>query len=650
MPGPTRAPGRAAGALPLRPPARPRPLPSRSLHLSLTIGILALLVLYARRPGPYSASKPPPPTYAICTTAARAVYTVPPDADGLGAEECVVVDGKFVRDVGPLARVRRTYADAETQTQTRSPSSSSSSRPLSFGPVSLSLDLDALPGPLAALARALTPARKLKIIHLPPGYTVTPGLIDAHAHPLAYGHSRGLPLAGARSVAEVVSRVEAYAAVNPDGWVEGMGWDQNLWDRKAFPTAADLDTPALRGRPVALKRVDVHAEWVSPAVLALLGPLPETVAGGHIERDPAGRPTGIFIDNAVDLLDAVRPPWTDGQRAAYLAKTVGDALEKGMTAVHDAGVRPKDLDWFIAQAEKGKLGMRFYTMILCEDRETYCGDTEKVYGAGDDRLTVRAVKLFGDGALGSRGAALLDDYADQPGWRGFMLAPDDSWAAVVKRYYDDGWQVNVHCIGDRANRIVLNAMAGAIGADADAGAGRARRLRIEHAQIMAPDDLARAARMGVIASYQPTHATSDMWYAEDRLGSGRMRGAYAWQTYLSHGGRLALGSDFPVEPLDPLAGIHAAVARVDAAGRSPHGPGGWYPAEKLTRAQAIRGFTADAAYAAFSNATGSLAPGMRADFVVWDDDLTTVDARDLRAVRVTATVLDGRVVFGALGP
>lgn len=350
----------------------------------------------------------------------------------------------------------------------------------------------------------------------------------------------------------------------------------------------------LKDVPIVLTRIDVHAAWVSPAVLAQIGDIPlEDVDGGQVVRDAAGRPTGVFVDNAIRAyVTPLQPAWTDANRAAFLRTVSDDALRLGMTGIHDAGLLPADVAFFRRTAEAGELPLRYYTMLLCANQTEYCGaDIERAEGAGDGRWTLRSVKLYGDGALGSRGAALLDDYSDQKGWRGFLLTPEEAWDPTVKAWYDAGWQVNVHAIGDRANHVVIDAMERAIGGREDEG--RRRRLRIEHAQIMTPADLERAAKLGIIASYQPTHATSDMHYAEERLGAERLAGAYAWQSYVKAGGRITLGSDFPVEDPSPLKGFFAAVARTDEQGQSPHGPGGWCPEEKLTREQALRGFTAD---------------------------------------------------------
>lgn len=334
--------------------------------------------------------------------------------------------------------------------------------------------------------------------------------------------------------------------------------------------------------------------WVSPAVLEQIGDIPiEDVDGGKVVRDADGKPTGVFVDNAIRAyVTPVQPEKTDADRENFLRIVSNDALRLGMTGIHDAGLLPVEVEFFRRMAQENKLPLRYYTMLLCKNQTEYCGENvERAEGLGDGRWSLRSVKLYGDGALGSRGAALIEDYSDQPGWKGFLLTPEEAWAPTIKKWYDEGWQVNVHAIGDKANRVVIDSMEAAIGDDHERG--RESRLRIEHAQIMTPADLERAAKLGIIASYQPTHATSDMHYAEQRLGPERMKGAYAWQSYLKAGGRITLGSDFPVEEPSPLKGFFAAVARTDEKGDSPHGPGGWFPEEKLSREQALRGFTAD---------------------------------------------------------
>lgn len=467
-----------------------RPTPTRGVHIAISLALLAFLVVYANRKNltksnaPWTGddgSKPLPEWYAVCSREGKKIYTVPVDG-GAGAVQCVVVGGKRVVDTGSLAHVRRHWGD---KASTGAPDSAPAHIKQSKG---------------------------IRIIYLPPGHTLTPGFTDAHAHPLMYGSSRQLQLLGSKSIAEVVSRVEAYAKAHPGrDWVFGQAWDQELWPGKQFATAADLDTPTLKGLNIVLHRTDVHAVWVSPAVMEKIGTIPDgDPEGGQVIRDAEGRPTGVFLDNAIrTFVEPVYPPMTDEKRAEDLEICQRDALALGLTGIHDAGELPEDIAFFRRMAEEGKLKLRFYTMLLCPVRDEYCGhEVERVTGAGDGRFTLRSVKLFGDGALGSRGAALLEDYSDMPGWKGFLLLPEEKWKPLIKKYYDEGWQVNVHCIGDKANHVVLDAIQAAVGDD-KAGALE-RRLRIEHAQIFTMDDIKRAAELGVIGSYQPTHATSDV--------------------------------------------------------------------------------------------------------------------------------------------
>ncbi|WWD00123.1 hypothetical protein V866_007031 [Kwoniella sp. B9012] len=597
------------------PPPPRRGHPTRSLHISLSLLILGFFVVYAQKHQTFYQTKSTyakhgkqlPARYAICSKDGQSIYTVPED-EGVGETQCVVVDRGEVMETGSLGKIRRNYIDKN-------------------------------------------PLNAIKIIYLPEGHTMTPGFTDSHGHPLIYGHSQQLPLHGCKSIAEVIRKVEEFVKSNPlkeGAWVEGLGWDQNIWENKEFPTAADFDSsPILKDLPISLSRVDFHVEWVSPAILKLLGDDIPDVQGGQVVRDENGRPTGIFIDNAIDMLTAIRPPWTDEDRERYLNIMLKDAMSKGLTGVHDAQGFLKGVPFWKRMAEEGKLPIRFYQMLKCED-EDFCGDQVEQITDQESHYILRSVKLFGDGALGSRGAALTEDYSDKPGWKGFMLKPEEVWGPLIKQWYDAGWQVNVHTIGDRAAHVVLDAIEAALdGHPPDTR--RNARFRLEHAQIMTPEDIERAARLGVIASVQPTHATSDMWYAEDRLGPERIKGAYAWRSYLNHGGRITLGSDFPVESIDPLKGFYAAVTRLSEDGRSPHGKEGWYPTEKLTRIEAMRGMTIDGAYASFSNITGSLTPGRKFDAIIWDDDLMRVPDDELLDVKVQGVIVDGKIVWGSLG-
>nr|XP_019008917.1 amidohydrolase [Kwoniella pini CBS 10737]OCF47698.1 amidohydrolase [Kwoniella pini CBS 10737] len=600
------------------PPPPRRGHPTRSLHISLSLLILGFFVVYAQKHQTFYKSsttynvndKQLPERFAICSKDGSKVYTVPED-EGIGAKECVVVAKGIVVDTGSIGKIRRKWITSMYDQK---------------------------------------PFNAMKIIYLPQGHTLTPGFIDSHGHPLIYGHAQQLRLHGCKSVAEVIKRVEDFVKntpIKPGGWIEGLGWDQNLWEGKEFPTADDFkSSPILRELPISLSRVDFHVEWVSPAILRMLGDNIPDVQGGQVVRDEDGKPTGVFVDNAIDMLTAIRPPWTDEDRERYLNIMLNDAMSKGLTGVHDAQGFLKEVPFWMRVAAEGKLPIRFYQMVSCED-EDYCGDKVDHCIDEDSHFTLRAVKLFGDGALGSRGAALIDDYSDKPGWKGFMLKPEETWGPLIKQWYNAGWQVNVHTIGDHAAHVVLDAIEAAIGDELQRG--REARFRMEHAQILTQEDIARAARLGVIASVQPTHATSDMWYAEDRLGPERIKGAYAWRTYLNHGGRLTLGSDFPVESIDPLKGFYAAVTRLSEDGKSPQGKGGWYAGEKLTRVEAIRGMTIDGAYASFSNSTGSLTIGRKFDAVIWDDDLMSVPDDEILEVKAKGVIVDGKMVWGSLG-
>ncbi|GLB44179.1 putative amidohydrolase family protein [Lyophyllum shimeji] len=497
--------------------------------------------------------------------------------------------------------------------------------------------------------------RAPKVFYVAPQAAVVPGLADAHAHVLEYGFMMQLPLATATSVEDVVARIKAYIVAHSDilddreRWIEGMGWDQTKWPGAKFPTASDLDQdPLLSGRPISLNRVDGHAKWVSPRVLELMGELPDVVDGGNIVRDADGRPTGIFVDNAMALIPT--PAWTEQRMSDYFDTTMWDALSHGLTSIHDAMSYPDQIRFFKRKADEGKLPNRLYLMGHLPSNDYWGDQIPHLLNYGKhERLTVKSVKLVTDGALGSWGAALLEPYSDKPETSGLMLTPPDELSTLVHQFWNDGFQVNIHCIGDRANHVVLDIFEDILH-DHKANVTE-WRPRIEHAQILTLEDLQRMGKLGVIASVQPTHATSDMTYAEFRLGPERIKGAYAYQTLLqvSPNHVLPLGSDFPVESINPLLGFYAAVSRLDTNGSSPHGNGGWFPHERLTRAQALKGMTLDAAYASFAeNDLGSLTPGKKADFVVLDRDIMTVPFAEILETKVSATVVDGKVAYGAL--
>jgi hypothetical protein len=475
--------------------------------------------------------------------------------------------------------------------------------------------------------------------------TVVPGLIDAHAHVSGLGLTHlSADLVGTASKDEVLQRLRAFAAtLPPDAWLIGRGWDQNDWPQKAFPAAADLDA-AFPERPVWLERIDGHAGWANSAAMRavqrdLSGDWQPD--GGHIQRDAGGRATGIFVDAAMALVEGARPPLDEATAERALVLGMRDAVEHGLTGVHDAGISLAELQRYQRLADRGELPLRITAMAAGDGPalDSLCRDGRYRHASG--RLQMRTVKLYADGALGSRGAALLADYSDDPGNRGLLLTAPAELRRIVAKARGCGVQVATHAIGDRGNHEVLEAYAQALG---DAIASD-HRWRIEHAQVLAPQDLARLASMHVIASMQPTHATSDMPWAEERVGPKRIIGAYAWRQLRDSGARLALGSDFPVESVDPRLGLYAAVARADAAGNPA---GGWMPQEKLTAFEALRGFTLDAAYAGFAEAeVGSLAPGKRADFLLLKEDPLAVPPERLRTLTVQATYVDGKPVYEA---
>ena len=478
--------------------------------------------------------------------------------------------------------------------------------------------------------------------------TVVPGLIDAHGHVAGLGLTQmRADLVGATSKDDVLARLRAFAADLPEGaWLLGRGWDQNDWPERTFPTAADLDV-AFPDRPVWLTRVDGHAGWANTAAMGAVDQ--DTRArltqgdwqpdGGRIVRDAQGRATGIFVDGAMALLDSAMPEMDAATAQRTLALGMQMAVEHGLTGVHDAGVSLQQLRGYQALADRGEMPLRVYAMADGDSAALAWLCENGVYAHPGGRLQMRAVKLYIDGALGSRGAAMTEDYSDDAGNRGLLLMSPEQMVEVAARAKDCGVQVATHAIGDRGNKVVLDAYEQVLGDDSASD----HRWRIEHAQILTGADIPRFAQLGVIASMQPTHATSDMPWAADRVGSERIQWAYAWRKLRDAGGRLALGSDFPVESVDPRLGLYAAATRTDAKG-SP--VGGWMPQEKLTGWEALRGFTVDAAWAGFDEGeTGHLAVGRRADFVVLGQDPLAVDPAQLDELDVLATYVDGEAVY-----
>jgi len=473
--------------------------------------------------------------------------------------------------------------------------------------------------------------------------TILPGLTDAHGHLYGLGVSLDVVrLVETTSYDDVIERVKVRAATAaPGAWVMGRGWDQNDWTVKQFPTAAPLDA-AIPDHPVVLERVDGHAVLANSMAMRAAGVTAATQdpEGGHIERDANGNPTGVFVDTATNLIErAVPQPSTEQRKARVLAAAEAIAAD-GLTEMHDAGIDAATITAVQELIDEKRFPIRVYAMLGDNDAllDTWF-KTGPLVGYGG-HLTIRAVKLYADGALGSRGAALLAPYSDDPGNSGLMVSRPEHIEDVARRGRAAGFQVNTHAIGDRGVRTVIDAYAAA-------GVTAKDRNRVEHLQVIAPADLPHLVQHGIIASMQPTHATSDMYWAEERLGPERIKGAYAWRSVLNAGGRLALGSDFPVEDVNPFFGIYAAVTRQDQKGWPE---GGWRPSERLTLAEAIRGFTSDAAYAAFEEGSrGTIEPGKLADLTIVEGDLFAAPSTDLYKTKVRYTIVGGEIVHRAAG-
>ncbi|HKS21431.1 MAG TPA: amidohydrolase [Thermoanaerobaculia bacterium] len=468
--------------------------------------------------------------------------------------------------------------------------------------------------------------------------TLLPGLTDAHGHLYGLGLSLDTIPLYAASVDEVVARVKERASrAAPGEWILGRGWDQNRWPGKQFPVASVLDA-AVPDHPVWLRRVDGHAGWANSAAMQAAGITAATQdpEGGRIIRDAQGNPTGVFVDAAESLIDGKVPSPSFELRKQRVLAAAQTIAKNGLTEMHDAGADGETIRAVRELVDEKRFPIRVYIMVGDNGPllDTWFKEGPLVDYGG--RMTVRAVKLYADGALGSRGAALLAPYSDDPGNVGLLVSKPEHLLDVTKRATAAKFQVNTHAIGDRGVRNVLDAYEGA-------GVTPADRFRIEHYQVVAPSDFLRTAHDGIIASMQPTHATSDMPWAEARVGPERIKGAYAWRTVLNDGIRLALGSDFPVEDVNPFFGIYSAVTRQDQSGDPP---GGWTPEQRLTLAEAIRGFTLDAAYAAFEEGSrGTIEPGKLADFTVVEGDLYSMP--QIFKAKVRATVVGGAEAYAS---
>lgn len=500
------------------------------------------------------------------------------------------------------------------------------------------------------------------------GKTVLPGFIDSHAHFFSLGIARmTVDLLGAASEQEAAQRVRLRVEKSKTGeWIRGRGWDQNEWPTREFPTRATLDRVA-PNNPAFLIRIDGHAIWVNSLALKEAGVSKSTKDpdGGRIVRDSRGNPTGVLVDNAIELVQSHLPPMSDSEQIEAMQLASEECVKDGLTTVFDMGIDSVELALYKKLIDEDKLPVRIYAAIggLGNLWNRFLEEGPLI-GYGDNHLTVRAVKLYMDGALGSRGAALIDPYSDDPGNRGLTIISEDALRSATIDALKHGFQVCTHAIGDRANDIVLRVYAAALKEVPVKDA----RLRIEHAQVLDSVDIPKFKEHGVIPSMQPTHATSDMYWAEARLGPKRIRYAYAWRSLLKTGVIIPGGSDFPVENPNPIWGIYAAVTRKDKKGRPQNAEearqyfefskagmtdtsefnNGWYPEQKMTREEALKSFTTWGAWGGFEeHLVGSIQKETLADFVVLSSDIATVPENEILNARVLQTYVGGKEVYAS---
>lgn len=482
------------------------------------------------------------------------------------------------------------------------------------------------------------------------GKTVFPGFIDAHAHLLGLGNLlRRVNLVGSSSYDEVIARVKAFSKdVKPGEWILGRGWDQTRWPGREFPTH-DALSRAFPNNPVVLDRIDGHAILANAKAMELARVTAATTdpAGGRIMRLASGAPSGVFVDNAEDLIERAIPASTRADTRKAILAAIAEANRWGLTGIHDAGASAETIGIYEELAKAGNYNLRNYVMLSDPGAAALPGRGNPYFRRGpqsalyDGHLWIRAIKLYADGALGSRGAALLAPYTDEPANSGLLVSTPDHIKTIAAASLRSGFQVNIHAIGDRGNRIALDAIEWALGLVPRAN----HRFRIEHAQVVSPEDIPRFAKLGVIPSMQPTHQTSDMGWAEARVGPQRIRGAYAWRSLLNTGVIIPSGTDFPVEEVNPLLTFHAAVTRQDP-NNLPRG--GWYPDQKMTREEALQSMTIWPAYAGFQESVlGSLTPGKYADFVVLDRDIMRIPDTEILGTRVVSTWIGGKRVYEA---
>ena len=488
---------------------------------------------------------------------------------------------------------------------------------------------------------ALPSSNKITIID-GEGKTLIPGLIDSHGHILSYGLSLlRADLVNTISEQDAINKTLDYAKNNTGlTWIQGRGWNQTQWPSNAFPTAESLDKH-FPDQPVWLERVDGHAGWANSTAMAMAGITKDTVSpdGGEIIKDKNGMPTGVFIDNAMDLINKSIAPLTVKEQKQVLVKAMDSLASFGLTSVHDAGIDTDNLNAFKALSQENAMSIRVNAMLYLPSPNWQQTLAKGQYRSKDDMFTFNSVKIQADGALGSRGAALIEDYSDHAGHKGLLLNTPKEFENLVDTSMRLGFQVNSHAIGDHANKLVLDTYEKYIKATKTG----VLRHRVEHAQVLRIEDIPRFAELDVIAAMQATHATSDKNMAQDRLGPDRILGAYAWRKLLDANAVIAAGSDFPVESPNPFFGLHASITRQDHK-NSPQG--GWFADEKMTPLESFRSFTLDAAYSGHQeNIIGSLAKGKKADFILLDKNLFTIPEQYIWTIKVDKTWVNGKLVY-----